>query len=341
MKKGVYKKRGCLKNLMKERVLFVFLLFFNSAFCEVISVGNYNFDISQKSITIPLTINSNSEFAGFQINLSFDPKVLAINNVRVGEFVSSFNVLNNKGPGFLRIAGFSSNLQGISGSGVIAYIDFSLLSQGVSNLILSGKVSNKEGKSIPFSFLSGKIEVTGKEENQTQKNKDEKNETKPKETSNVPSFLSEKRDVIQTTGISNLPASFTETKEINQPIPQNPYPVPNFNYSNPDYSSKASSSKTSLPFYEDPSAKENCILFVISEYGNPKPGNGIFTYKKGQKIECSVEKEVISGNEKYLCEGYEGYGSIDNGEGNYISFTITTDTKIKWKWKKIENREEK
>lgn len=315
---------------MRKEVLIIFLLFFYSAFCEVISVGNYNFDISQKNITIPLTINSNSEFAGFQINLSFDPKVLAINNVRVGEFVSSFNVLNNKGPGFLRIAGFSSNLQGISGSGVIAYIDFSLLSQGVSNLILSGKVSNKEGKSIPFSFLSGKIEVTGKEENQTQKNseniKDDKDETK---------------DVIQTTGISNLPASFTETKEINQPIPQNPYPVPNFNYSNPDYSSKASSSKTSLPFYEDPSAKENCILFVISEYGNPKPGNGIFTYKKGQKIECSVEKEVISGNEKYLCEGYEGYGSIDNGEGNYISFTITTDTKIKWKWKKIENREEK
>ncbi|MGB9677351.1 MAG: cohesin domain-containing protein [Candidatus Ratteibacteria bacterium] len=323
-------------------IVFSFISHIFSVFCEVLTVGNYVFDISQKNIKIPVQISSNKEFAGFQVNLSFDPKIINVISVNTGDFVSSFNVLSNTGPGFVRIAGFSPNLSGISGTGIIAYIDFQLISPGLSNIILSGKVSDKEGKIIPFSFMSGKIEVKG-----TTGDTQAMGQTQASQQTQA---LSETQSSFQ----GHLGSSFAQIKVLNtassQSLPQT------FNYSVSDvinipgdsvkktqsYSpipfsqSQRPSSQLFTPLSEDPSAKDNCVLFIISEYGNPQPPNGFYTYRKGDKVECKVEKEIIVGDEKYVCDGFEGYGSVDDGETNYINFTIISDTKIKWRWKKIK-----
>ncbi|MFN4228133.1 MAG: cohesin domain-containing protein [Candidatus Ratteibacteria bacterium] len=314
---------------MSKIKIFFFFAFSFCIFGEVISIGNYSCDISQKNITVPVEINTNTEFAGFQIDLSFNPKILDINSIRIGEIVSSFNVLDNKGSGFIKIAGFSKNLQGVSGSGVLVYIDFSLLNLGSSNLILSGKVSDKQGKPISFRFLSGKIDVTGQVNSQI--NQSEKTDSQITQTSKTDFQIIQTKD------------SFSQTQ---QPFQQQSFPVIQFSSQNPvnpvyNYPQVNISQPVNItsqqkfnPPPEDPSAKDNCILLITSEYGNPIPANGFYTYKKGDKIECKVEKEVVVGNEKFICVGYEGYGSIDDGSENYVSFTITTNTKIKWKWEK-------
>ncbi|MCM8785294.1 MAG: cohesin domain-containing protein [Candidatus Omnitrophica bacterium] len=308
--------------IRKKGYLILFLFYTCLSFSEVVSIGNYTFDITQKNITVPIEINTNTEFVGFQINLSFDPKVLDVSSIRIGEIVSFFNVLNNKGPGFVRIAGFSKNLQGITGSGVLAYIDFLLLNSGSSNLILSGKVSDKQGKTVPFTFLSGKIDVTGQ--------------------SSLPLNQIGKIDS-QTSQTKNAQLSFSQTQQTSQQtfFPAIQYPsqtavVPVYNYPQVNISQPVNitSQQKFIPPPEDPSTKDNCVLLIISEYGNPVPANGIYTYKKGDRVECKVEKEVVIEGEKYICNGYEGYGSIEDGNENYINFTITTNTKIKWKWRK-------
>jgi hypothetical protein len=316
-------------------IFFLVFLFSSFLFAQVVNVGNYNVDISQKNITVPILINSPNEFTGFQVNLNFDPKILSVDSMRSGEFVSVFNVLSNKGSGFVRIAGFSPNLSGLSGGGVIAYIDFSILSSGSSPLNISGKVSDKNGKAIPFSFLSGRIEVKG-----------EQSHTKPEETNNQTQNKpkdEQKTDMPQisssSSSSSNLNTYENQRMQANIPVitnaPSNLSIVSNIPTSYTPSSVISYQSQVSYkPLPEDPSAKDNCILLIISEYGNPVPGNGFFTYRKGERVECRVDKEVVLGNEKYLCVGFEGYGSIDDGKDNYISFTIDRDTKIKWKWEK-------
>jgi hypothetical protein len=320
------------------KIIFFLVLFFSSfLFAQVVNVGNYNVDISQKNITVPILINSPNEFTGFQVNLNFDTMILSIDSIRTGEFVSVFNVLNNKGSGFVRIAGFSPNLSGLSGSGVIAYIDFSILSSGSSPLNISGKVSDKNGKAIPFSFLSGRIEVRG-----------EQSQTKPEETNNQTQNKPKDEQKTSMSQISSglFSSSFSSLNPYGNQSSQTDIPAISNASSNLSIVSKTPTSYTPSsvisyqpqtsykPLPEDPSAKDNCILLIISEYGNPVPGNGFFTYRKGEKVECRVDKEVVLGNEKYLCVGFEGYGSIDDGKDNYISFTIDRDTKIKWKWEK-------
>jgi hypothetical protein len=306
-------------------------------FAQVINVGNYNVDISQKNITVPVLINSLSEFTGFQVNLNFDTKILSVDSIRTGEFVSVFNVLNNKGSGFVRIAGFSPNLSGLSGSGVIAYIDFSILSFGSSPLNISGKVSDKNGKAIPFSFLSGRIEVRG--EQSQAKSEETNNQTQNKPKDEQKTSMSQISSGLFSSSFSSLNAYGSQSSQTDIPAISNASsnlsivsktPTPYTPSSVISYQSQASYK----PLPEDPSAKDNCILLIISEYGNPVPGNGFFTYRKGERLECRVDKEVVLGNEKYLCVGFEGYGSIDDGKDNYISFTIDRDTKIKWKWEK-------
>jgi len=327
------------------RIIFCIIFFLNSfLFSQVVNVGNYNVDISQKNITIPISINSPNEFTGFQINLNFDPKILSVDTIMTGEFVSVFNVLNNKGSGFVKIAGFSPNLSGLSGSGIIAYIDFSILSGGSSPLNISGKVSDKNGKAIPFSFVSGKIDVKGGQSQPKPEEKSNQTQNKPKDeqksnTSQASSFSSSGPIF---SSFQNLNTYEIQRTQTNTPTISNPHTststisyapsTSTYTSSSPVISSQSQTPFKPLP--EDPSAKDNCILFIISEYGNPIPGNGFFTYKKGDKVECKVEKEVVLGNEKYVCDGFEGYGSIDDGKENYISFTIDTNTKIKWKWRK-------
>ncbi len=326
---NVMKRNIEKKNFYNKNFLLFFLLIINLSFSQVVSVGNYTFDISQKNVTIPIEISSNSEFVGFQVNLSFDSKLLSVNSVRIGEFVSSFNVLNNVVSDSIRIAGFSPNLKGISGSGILAYIDFNLLDVGSSNLILSGKISDKEGKPIKFTFLSGRINLTG----QTQK-QPVQSEGKPSDEKRVT-----QTNTFASTNISNISPSFTSSL-ISQ-TSTSPVIQPSSQVSiNPVYNLPSTTITPTQPKFspapEDPSAKDNCILLIISEYGNPVPSNGFYTYKKGEKVECKVEKEVYIGDEKYICVGYEGYGSIEDGNENYINFIITTNTKIKWKWEKKE-----
>jgi len=320
------------------KIIFFLVLFFSSfLFSQVVNVGNYNVNISQKNITVPVLINSPNEFTGFQVNLNFDPKILSVDSIRTGEFVSVFNVLNNKGTGFARIAGFSPNLSGLSGSGVIAYIDFSILSSGSSPLNISGKVSDKNGQAIPFSFLSGRIEVKG--EQSQAKSEETNNQTQNKPKDEQKTSMSQISSGLFSSSFSSLNAYGNQSSQTDTPAISNASSNLSIVSKTPTSYTPSSlisyqSQASYKPLPEDPSAKDNCILLIISEYGNPVPGNGFFTYRKGEKVECRVDKEVVLGNEKYLCVGFEGYGSIDDGKDNYISFTIDKDTKIKWKWEK-------
>lgn len=78
-------------------------------------------------IEVPLTIGSVAGMRSADIKISFDPAVLSVNNVRLGNITSSFVLAENAStPGELILSLASST--GTTGSGVLAYIEFNTLS---------------------------------------------------------------------------------------------------------------------------------------------------------------------------------------------------------------------
>ena len=80
----------------------------------------------------------------------------------------------------------------------------------------------------------------------------------------------------------------------------------------------------SLTIYGDP-----------SNVGQPMPdGYGVHSMSGGTSVTCSVPAFVASGNSRYYCMGWTGTGSVPSaGLTNVISFTLTHESILTWKWK--------
>ncbi len=77
-------------------------------------------------------------------------------------------------------------------------------------------------------------------------------------------------------------------------------------------------------------------LDVVSERGNPTPEEGRHEYGLGAIVNASVEAKVEdppASGVWYICDGYDGTGSVPSGTGNSVTIEIRENSKITWKWK--------
>ena len=308
-------------------ILFSFI-FFTVAETATIKIENFTAS-SQSSITVPVIINCQENFAGFQFSVRYSSNILKCTGVSIGSLVSTFNMIPNiKTSGIVRIAGFDADINkgGISGQGILANMHFQIVGAGISSLSLqSVKLSDSEGKSIPCNSISGKIQIEGEQE-ETEQEETESSEIESQPVSSNSQLISE------TTNSETFLEPEEETEDENDVVETIQPPV----VSTPE---KPVRRKLSPLTKEDKKEfqpeSDNCVLLIKSEYGSPIPSQGITTYEKGEKIECKVEKEVIlNKKEKAVCIGYEGEGSVSKGSSNKVSFIINQHSKIIWKWEK-------
>jgi hypothetical protein len=73
-------------------------------------------------------------------------------------------------------------------------------------------------------------------------------------------------------------------------------------------------------------------LTVVSAHGNPAPSVGDILYNDGSSVTCSVTSPVIEGSTVWTCTGYTGTGSVPDGAGSSVTFTITQNSTITWNW---------
>jgi hypothetical protein len=83
---------------------------------------------------------------------------------------------------------------------------------------------------------------------------------------------------------------------------------------------------------------DTATLTIRSQYGTPSPAVGTWTYTIGEEITAGVGTP-ISGSPgiRYLCTGWRARGSPDTlppeGTVNLVTFTITMNTTIIWRWR--------
>ncbi len=301
-----------------KKFLFTFFLLSGFVFSASIFVENLSLPSSQKEITIPVKISSSETFSGFQFTVIYNKNVLDFEGVANGDIVSDYNVLvNEKREGFIKIAGFDPKLEGVSGEGVLVYIKFLIKNSGKSTLSLYNvKLSNKDGKKISCGCKSAVIYVEG-----TQKKTEKQSSSLPSTSS-----FSSTYNVSPSPGIKKEKIIKKERE-----ISKRTY--------YPSWYKKERKKKGKIYEFQKgsfSSSSNNCVLLVMSKYGNPSPPLGFTTFNKGERISCKVEKEIpLNEKEKVVCTGYEGSGSAGNGNSNLANFVITKDSKIIWKWKKV------
>jgi len=309
-----------MKKTIIAVILGFILVFVSNGFSANIEVPVINIpDPSvQQIIEVNISFSSEKDFVGYQFTLQYNQQVLRFLEVVKSPLTSTFTIMANANtPGFVKIAGFNANLSGLSGSGILAICRFQILQAGFSNLILSSvKLSDSNGQAIPCASLSGRIRVGQVEE-------------KGKQSSPTASG-----------GTRQIPI---DGSSVSSPEPAIPQPAQPGIYEKPFISdagmpeqkgSQTQEPKTKdIPSYVQPS--NNVTLLVLSEYGNPIPPAGITTFEKGDRVSCSVEKEIlIDDMEKTVCIGCDGFGSAPSSKNNSINFVINKDSKIIWKWKK-------
>lgn len=75
-------------------------------------------------------------------------------------------------------------------------------------------------------------------------------------------------------------------------------------------------------------------LVVSSERGNPVPARGTHYYAPGTSITAYLPDSIITvGETRYIVSGYTGTGSVGNGSGARVSFTIRENSTLNWLWK--------
>ena len=304
---------------MKKVLFSFFLLSAGFVFSASIFVENLSVPSSQKEITIPVKISCQEKFSGFQFNLNYNKEILNFESVEVGNIISDYNIfVNHKREGFIKIAGFDPKLEGVSGEGVLVYIKFLIKNSGKSSLSLHNiKLTDKNGKKISCVCKSGVIYIEG-----TQQETEKQSSSSLPSTSSFsstykvsPSLATEKEKIIkkerETSKKTYYPSSYKKEREKKGKT---------YNFQKGSFTSTSN----------------NCVLLVMSEFGNPSPPVGFTTFNKGERISCKVEKEIpLNEMEKVVCSGYEGSGSAGNGNSNLANFVITKDSKIIWKWKKV------
>ncbi|MGB9642852.1 MAG: cohesin domain-containing protein [Candidatus Ratteibacteria bacterium] len=318
---------------MKKNLLVYFLVYIGlssaklfSASIEVPNITIQN-PSTQQIVDVNITCSSEKIFVGYQITLQYNPQILKLIDVTKGPLVGSFTVLVNiNTPGIIRIAGFHPMLSGTSGSGILSILRFQILQQGNSNLILSSvKLSDPSGQTIPCSVGSGSIKA-----GETLQKPEKSQETTPK-----PDSSPDKTPTAQKSQTTIIPGQ--EIKPfVPKPI-ETPWPEAQ-NLDIDTFLAMQESMDHIETHKEQPQTRpsNSVTLLVFSDFGNPVPPAGITTFVKGEKVNCSVESEVlVSDTEKVVCTGCEGKGSAYNTKNNSISFVIDKDSKIIWKWKKV------
>jgi hypothetical protein len=77
---------------------------------------------------------------------------------------------------------------------------------------------------------------------------------------------------------------------------------------------------------------DTCMLTVRSAHGTAVPA-GVTEQLSNSVVNVSIiDSPVINGNNRYVCTGWVGTGSVTNGNGTNMSFTITRDSSIAWVW---------
>ncbi|MCD6221882.1 hypothetical protein J7K25_06975 [bacterium] len=305
---------------MKKVLFSFFLLSAGFVFSASIFVESLSVLSSQKEITLPVKISSSETFSGFQFTVIYNKNVLDFEGVANGDIVSDYNVLvNEKREGFIKIAGFDLKLEGVSGEGVLVYIKFLIKNSGKSTLSLHNiKLTDKNGKKISCVCKSGVIYIEGTQQ-ETEK---QFSSSLPSESSSVSSTY----NVFPPPGIKKEKVIKKERE-----ISKRTYYLSSHKKEREKKGKTYNFQKGSFS-----SSSNNCVLLVMSEFGNPSPPSGFTTFNKGERISCKVEKEIpLNEMEKVVCAGYEGSGSAGNGTSNLANFVITKDSKIIWKWKKV------
>jgi hypothetical protein len=85
--------------------------------------------------------------------------------------------------------------------------------------------------------------------------------------------------------------------------------------------------------------QETVTFTVNSSYGSPDPAVGVHSYAKGTEITASVATPVPSGvGIRYACVGWKSKGDSEHlpsvGTTNSVTFTITKNIIMTWKWKR-------
>jgi len=77
-------------------------------------------------------------------------------------------------------------------------------------------------------------------------------------------------------------------------------------------------------------------LTVSSAFGSPSPGNGVTSEDEKTQVTCMVNSPAREGIKFYKCTGWVGTGSVPpSGQATNVTFPITSDSTIEWKWEKI------
>ena len=152
-----------------RKTLFValFALAARPAQADVITAADVTVGVDDV-FTIPIAIEDALGLTSWQIDLSFDPAIVAVNQVSEGAFLASFSSLGgtifvpgiiDNGAGVISlIAGMYADLAPLpSGSGVLANIEFVALAPGVSPLLFSNVFLN--GLDQGFAIAPGQITV--------------------------------------------------------------------------------------------------------------------------------------------------------------------------------------
>lgn len=292
-----------------------------------LSLGSVSVPHTQRSVSMPVNISASEIFAGFQIEISYNPDILLCRGAQAGNVVHNFNVLNNlENTGSIKSAGFDPSLNGISGAGVLIHLEFEIIGSGTSTLTFTKvSLSDSHGGDLPVNASSGTIKV---EDDRYSEPPDEAGqETRPAEPSSPPQRDTQYRDGVPVTMPMQAPPNERERREsMRQRVAESR------GLEDRQKIEDRRSTAVSIPA-PPPSTAPNLMVFVHSEYGTPYPPRGITTYSRGEKITASVEKEVIiSEMEKAVSKGLKGEGSVSQAAGNRKVFEITDDTKILWQW---------
>ncbi|OQX89509.1 MAG: hypothetical protein B6D65_02800 [candidate division Zixibacteria bacterium 4484_93] len=83
-----------------------------------------------------------------------------------------------------------------------------------------------------------------------------------------------------------------------------------------------------------PEGTEVVTLTVYSDYGTPAPSVGTHEFPSGTEIFCTVDDSVVSADERHICTGWTGTGSVpSSGTGSTTpTFTMTENSTITWNW---------
>ncbi len=307
-----------------------------ASFAATMQVESLTVSSRPGSISIPVTLNADTAFTGFQFTFRYNPNILRLTGIDKGPLVASFSVMNNtEQAGVIRMAGFDPGLTGVSGTGVLANIHFEVLNDGYSYLALGEvKLSDNKGKPLPCAIHSGFFRVAS--------SSPAEGSTTPGVTvqtgdANVSVSVSSSGDhkttytriqtggaTISVPGTSASPAASTASVAVpGQDTWQQPVPS----------TTSAQPEGKKAPAVETPS--NSVVLLVKSDYGKTVPSPGVTTYTRGDTVECRVETAIlVQGEEVVSCTGYEGSGSAPSGSGNAVSFVIQEDSKLTWKWEK-------